>query len=360
VRPRATGKRMRVLVRTPNWLGDIVMALPVFAALRAHLANDVLALGGPAAFGPLLQAVTGVDLVLPLRRDLRGGRARRAEAAQLRDGQFDLAILLPNSFGAAWVARAAGIPERWGFAGRWRRRLLTRAIRRPTSRTHQVEEYLALLRGLGVGALTATPSLQAPPEMVASARRLLEATGVVADRPLIGMSPGAAYGYAKRWPPDRYARVAERLARESGAVVVLIGSGHDRDAGYAIESSLVSPRAGARGASVVNLIGRTDLAQLIGLLASCRAFVSSDSGPMHLAAALGVPVTAIFGPTDDRLTAPMGLHEVLTHDVWCRPCFFRDCPIDHRCMTRISEDRVFEAVAGQVDSAMTLNRDADA
>ena len=358
--PGASGKRMRVLVRTPNWLGDIVMALPVFAALRAHPATDVLALGGPAAFGPLLQAVTGVDQVVPLRRDLRGGRARRAEAGQLREGQFDVAVLLPNSFGAAWVARAAGIPERWGFAGRWRRRLLTRAIARPTSRTHQVEEYLALLRGLGVGVPTSTPRLRPAPEMVASAQRLLEATGGIGDRPLVGMAPGAAYGYAKRWPPDRYARVAERLVRESGAVVVLVGSGHDRDAGYAIESSLGSPSARGCGGSVLNLIGRTDLGQLIGLLASCRAFVSSDSGPMHLAAALGVAVTAMFGPTDDRLTAPVGRHAVLTHDVWCRPCFFRDCPIDHRCMTRIPEDRVFEAVARQMDSAMTSNLDADA
>ncbi|MDA1093246.1 MAG: lipopolysaccharide heptosyltransferase II [Acidobacteria bacterium] len=349
---------MRVLVRAPNWLGDIVMALPVFAAVRAHYASEVLALAGPVAFGPLLGAVPGVDHVVPLRRDLRGGRARRDEATQLRAGAFDAAILLPNSFGSALVARQAGIPERWGLGGRLRGRLLTRAIPRPAARTHQVEAYLALVRGLGIDAVTSEPRLDAIPEMVASGRRLLEAAGVRDDRPLIGMAPGAAYGYAKRWRPDRYARVAERLATESGTVVVLVGSGHDRDAGYAIESSLVSTRVGARGAAVVNLIGRTDLAQLIGLLASCRAFVSSDSGPMHLAAALGVPVTAIFGPTDDRLTAPVGPHDVLTHDVWCRPCFFRDCPIDHRCMTRISEERVFEAVAGHLDAASTSTRTA--
>lgn len=349
---------MRVLVRTPNWLGDIVMALPVFAAVRAHYSDDVVALAGPAAFRPLLEAVAGVDQVVSLRRDIRGSRARRAEVAQLRDGRFDVAVLLPNSFGAAWVARSAGIPERWGLAGRWRRRLLSRSVPRPPSRTHQVDEYLALLRGLGVAEVTSEPSLQSPPGMVASARRLLEASGVTADQPLVGMAPGAAYGYAKRWRPDRYARVAERVVRQSGAVVVLVGSGHDRDAGYAIESSLVSPEGGTAGRSVVNMIGRTDLAQLIGLVASCRAFVSSDSGPMHLAAALGVPVTAIFGPTDDRLTAPVGRHEVLTNDVWCRPCFFRDCPIDHRCMTRISEDRVFEAVARQMALSMTSTGEA--
>ena len=351
---------MRVLVRTPNWLGDIVMALPAFAALRAHFDEDELALAGPRAFSPLLAAVAGVDQVVPVRRDLRGGRARHADVAQLREGRFDLAVLLPNSFGAAWVARDAGIPERWGFAGRWRGRLLTRAVARPTSRTHQVDEYLALVRGLDIDAVGSEPQLQAPPAMLASARRLLDATGVPADRPLVGMAPGAAYGYAKRWRPERYAGVAARLAEQSGAVVVLVGSGHDRDAGYAIESWLASSGTNRRGASVVNLIGRTDLAQLVGLLASCQAFVSSDSGPMHLAAALRVPVTALFGPTDDRLTAPVGHHEVLTHDVWCRPCFFRDCPIDHRCMTRISEDRVFEAVARQMSTPLTSSQDADA
>jgi heptosyltransferase-2 len=348
---------MKVLVRTPNWLGDIVMALPVLAALRAHFADDVVALAGPVAFKPLLE-LAGVDQIVPLRRDLRGRRGRLAEVAQLRDGGFDLVVLLPNSFGSVWVARAAGIPERWGLTGHWRRRLLTRPIPRPTSRTHQVDEYISLLRGLGIDVATSEPNLHAPAWMVTSARRLLAATGVAVDQPLVGMAPGAAYGHAKRWRPDRYARVAERVARQSGAVVVLVGSGHDRDAGYAIESSLGSPGGGTADGSVVNLIGRTDLAQLIGLLASCRTFVSSDSGPMHLAASLGVPVTAIFGPTDDRLTAPVGHHEVLTHNVWCRPCFFRDCPIDHRCMTRISEDRVFEAVAGQLARSVTLTGEA--
>jgi heptosyltransferase-2 len=129
---------------------------------------------------------------------------------------------------------------------------------------------------------------------------------------------------------------------------VLLGSAHDRDAGHAIESSLAALGPVRSDARLVNLIGRTDLSQLVGTLACCRAVISSDSGAMHLAAALGVPVTAIFGPTDERLTSPVGSHAVLTAPVRCRPCFFRDCPIDHRCMTRISEDRVFHAVAGQL------------
>ena len=327
---------MRVLVRTPNWLGDVVMA---FAALRARFPGAALAAAAPRALAPLLAAAPGVDEVVGVTRGERGARSSEAEA--LRRGAFDVAVLLPNSFGSAWTARRAGIPERWGFAGQWRRALLTRAVPPPRRRPlHQVDRYLELVRGLGVEPVAAEPRLEAPDAARARARELL-APAAGEGRPLVGIAPGAAYGHAKRWPPARYARVAARLMGEHGARVVLLGSPHDRDAGHAIESTLAGGAGPGRG--VLNLIGRTDLRELIGILAACRTLIAGDSGAMHLAAALGVPVTALFGPTDERLTAPVGGHAVLTHPVWCRPCFFRDCPIDHRCMTRISEAEVLQA-----------------
>ncbi len=340
---------MRVVVRTPNWLGDVVMALPVLAALRAHFPGAILAAAGPRPLVPLLSAVPGVDEAVGV---IRGGlRGRRSETEAMRRGRFDVAVLLPNSFGSAWIARRAGIPERWGFAGQWRRTLLTRAVTPPGRRggpMHQVARYLELVRGLGIEPVAVEPRLEAPASMRARARTLLAAAGDD-QRPVVGMAPGAAYGYAKRWPAARYAGVAARLTRELGARVVLLGSAHDRDAGHAIESTLAAETRQRGG--VLNLIGRTDLSELIGLLAACRTLIAGDSGAMHLAAALGVPVTAIFGPTDERLTAPIGGHAVLTHSVWCRPCFFRDCPIDHRCMTRISEARVFQAAGGLLGAA---------
>ena len=348
---------MRVLVRTPNWLGDIVMALPVFAALRAHFGGDVLAAGVPHAFAPLLSAVPAVDEVVLLRQNgLSGWSALKAEAAELRRGGFDLAVLLPNSFGSAWAARLAGIQERWGFSAQWRRPLLTRAVHRPGRRTpplHRSAYYQELVRGLEIDPVGLEPRLVAPRSVITRARTLLDAAGCDQGRPVVGIAPGAAYGHARRWLPDRYGRVADRLVRELGASVVLLGSAHDRDTGRVIESSLAKVDRGGPASGVVNLIGRTDLAQLIGVVASCRGFVASDSGAMHLAAALGVPVTAIIGPTDERVTGPIGSHEVLSQPVWCRPCLFRDCPIDHRCMTRTSEDRVFQAVAGQLERSQT-------
>jgi heptosyltransferase-2 len=172
---------------------------------------------------------------------------------------------------------------------------------------------------------------------------LLARHGIDGSAPIVGFAPGAAYGHAKRWPPRRVADVVEQLTGSRHAVSLLLGAPADRDAGREIESSLpahVRP---------VNLIGHTDLRLLAGVLARCGAFVSNDSGAMHLAAAIGVPVVAIFGPTDDRVTAPLGDHDVLVHQVFCRPCMLRDCPIDHRCMRGITADSVLDAITKRLD-----------
>jgi heptosyltransferase-2 len=158
---------------------------------------------------------------------------------------------------------------------------------------------------------------------------------------IVGFAPGAAYGHAKQWPTDRVAQLIAELARR-GASAVLVGAGADRDTGRAIESSLPP------GTRVANLIGRTTLRQLVGVVARCAAFVSNDSGAMHIAAAVGVPLTAIFGPTDERATAPAGHADVILRDVFCRPCMLRECPIDHRCMKRIDVDAVLQSVLGHL------------
>jgi heptosyltransferase-2 len=176
--------------------------------------------------------------------------------------------------------------------------------------------------------------------------------GVPDDAVLVGVSPGAAYGGAKRYPPAQMAAVIERLAAETAAVVVLLGAPADRETGHAIESVLRGAAGDpAPGARVVNLIGRTDLAALAGVIARCRAFVSNDSGAMHLAAAAGVHVVAIFGPTDERATHPLGPHTVIQQPVFCRPCLLRECPIDHRCMTRIAPGAVVAALAPHLSGA---------
>jgi heptosyltransferase-2 len=323
----------RLVIRAPNWLGDAVMALPAMAAVRARYHGAHLTVAARPSVAPLFLEDTPVapDAVLAV------DRAREAE--QLRGTGADAVLLLPNSFGSAWTARRAGVPERWGYRGAGRRPLLTRSIRRPRQRVHQVEYYLSLVRGLGIAAADGPPRLAPHRESAARAETVLGAAGWRPGERLVGFAPGAAYGHAKRWPPARVAEVVAALAAR-GIVPVLVGAAADRESGRAIESALPP------GTRVVNVIGRTDLRQLVGVVARCAAFVSNDSGAMHVAAALGVPLVALFGPTDERVTAPSGpgARTVLVRPVFCRPCMLRECPIDHRCMTRILAADVLAAI----------------
>jgi lipopolysaccharide heptosyltransferase II len=330
----------RLLIRAPNWLGDAVMALPALAAIRAALPGTHIAVAAIGSVAPIFYETTAAspNQVLTISD-------RSSEVKAIGEEAFDAVLLLPNSFRSAWNARRAAIRERWGFATSFRGFLLTRRVAVPRRRLHQSAYYLALVRGLGFDAAESIPRMTVRPETAARASELLAKSGVAPSATLVGFAPGAAYGHAKRWPPARVAEVVTRVSRERGAVSVLVGAHADRDAGREIESSLPV------GVSVVNLIGRTDLRQLAGVLARCSAFVSNDSGAMHLAAAVGVPVTAIFGPTDERVTAPLGDHDVILREVFCRPCMLRDCPIDHRCMKRITSDEVFETVAGRLSTA---------
>jgi heptosyltransferase II len=330
----------RLVVRAPNWLGDAVMALPAIAAVRRAFPDVSLTIAALASVAPVFEEETGArpDRVISLMRPAE-------ESTTLASGDFDAALLLPNSFRSAWNARRAGIRERWGFEGNFRSPVLTRAVPRPSSSVHQSVYYLSLVRELGIPAEDALPRIAVRETTTRRAVELLSTHGVQSGAPVVGFAPGAAYGHAKRWPPDRVAALATRVWRERGAVSVLVGAGGDRDAGREIESTLPPD------VRVLNLIGRTDLRLLSGVLAQCSAFVSNDSGAMHLAAAIGVPVAAIFGPTDDRVTAPLGDHDVLIHQVFCRPCMLRDCPIDHRCMKGITVDAVFDAVSARLGRA---------
>lgn len=348
---------MRIALRAPNWIGDAVMALPAIAALRQQFADDDVTIVGPKSVLAVFEEEHDAQ---PARVMALTGGSGRAASAALAAGNFDRIVLFTNSFASAWVARRAPIKERWGYGGQARGLLLTRAVRRPSraERGHHVDFYRMLARRLaepdGFGAaagaaLEAPPRLAARPATRALAADALARAGVDLSHPLIVFAPGAAYGHAKRWLPERVAEVAARLVRERGATAVLTGAAGDRDTGRAIESWL---RAHAPDESrrIVNLIGAPGgVRSLIGLLALARVVVSNDSGAAHVAAALGVPTVTIFGPTDERVTAPVGAAGssiALKHDVFCRPCMLRDCPIDHRCMKRITASTVYDTAEG--------------
>lgn len=251
---------------------------------------------------------------------------------KLREEHFDLAVLFQNAFEAALLAWLAGIPRRMGYRTDGRTLLLNHgvAIGVDERRLHHSEYYLKMLRQAGIDAAVQQPRLYCSEEEMQWAQGRLPGDDWVA------VNPGAAYGSAKRWLPERFAAVAERIGRELGGRIVLIGSRQDAAVGAQIASAI--------SANHLNLVGQTDIRRLMALLARCRLLITNDSGPMHMAAALATPLVALFGPTDPVTTAPVTDRGIIVrHPVACAPCLKRHCPTDHRCMIAIGVDEVLDA-----------------
>jgi heptosyltransferase-2 len=325
----ATAPPSRIVVRAPNWLGDVVLSLPALRDLRRNFPGARIEVLARPALAELYRAVAEVD-------GLRESRGVHADTRALR-GACDAAVLLPNSLGSALAPFIARVPERWGYATDGRGPLLTRAARVPRRSLRCVSEvyyYRAMIAGLGL-SVSASPdaSLACPEAWRDAGVKLLGENG-----PWIGLAPGASFGAAKRWPPERHAAVGEALARRGGARVAILGAEGERELGEAMAAQIGPP--------ALNLCGRTSLPELAGVLSQLELLVTNDSGPMHVAAALGTPVVAVFGPTDWRETAPVGeRHRIVREAVACAPCKLRACPIDHRCMRRVELDRVVAAGA---------------
>jgi heptosyltransferase-2 len=335
-----------VLVIAPNWLGDAVMALPAVADLRRHFPRVRLTVAARPSVAPLFALVPGVDgsVTLGWRGNLTARADRRRDTEQLRSLRPDMALLLPNSFASAWLARVSGIRERWGYASDLRRPLLTRSVTRPRRSLHQGAYYQHLVRELGIDNGPLEPCLNVPAAAMESARTLLSSRGWDGTRPLVVIAPGAAYGTAKRWLPRHFSTLIAALADKRHVQCVLVGS-----AGDAPTTGLVRQlTADASGLPTIDLTGATDLQTLAAVMRLAHACVSNDSGAMHVAAATATPLAALFGPTRDHETAPLatrnGRVEVLTNPVWCRPCMLRECPIDHRCMAGLRPERVLASV----------------
>jgi len=356
----AAGTIDRLLVVAPNWLGDAVMSLPALGDLRRSLAGARLIVAARPAVASLFALAPAVDEVVTLewRGRPMGFGARRRDVARLRALAADAALLLPNSFAAAWLVRRAGVAQRWGYRTDLRGALLSRAIARPDRSVHQSDYYRHLVAKVGAPAVDATrgdvpPLLRVADGAVEEARARLRALGWDEARPLVVLAPGAAYGGAKRWPPTHFARLAGRLIEERDVTCVLIGSRDDATT-TAWVRVLVPPAARDH---VLDLAGATTLGELAAILRASRACVSNDSGAMHVAGALGVPLAALFGPTRERETAPIGAGglrtDVLVHHVWCRPCMLRECPLDHRCLDGLAPDRVFDRVAALLNGGLS-------
>jgi heptosyltransferase II len=350
--PRLMSDPAAILVVAPNWLGDTVMALPAISDIRRRFPSVRLVVAARRAVADLFRLVPFVDDLIALQWSGRvwDRHALGADATRLQESGAETAIVLPNSFAAAWLLKRAAIPARWGYASDMRSALLSRAVSRPRGSLHQGAYYQHLTRALGFESGPLEPVLTVTDAVAAAARAQLVEHGWDAARPLFVFAPGAAYGTAKRWLLPYVARVATELARGRGAACVMVGGRGDASAAAEVLSRIdvdVRPH-------VIDLTGQTTLEALAGILRLSAACVANDSGAMHMAAAVGTPVVALFGPTREYETAPLtrahGRAEVLTHPVWCRPCMLRECPIDHRCMKGIVPDRVHAALTSLLSS----------
>ena len=323
------------MVRSTNWLGDAVMSLPAIRAIHQVFPHAQVAVVARPWVADLYARENSIDRVI-LYPAQKGLGAKREFAARLREERFDAAILLQNAFDAALMAWLAGIPERIGYNRDARGLLLTRAIPVPEPGDiprHQRFYYLELLRRASL--MEHFPPCDAIRlEGIDAARRSgaehLAALGI--STPAIGISPGAAYGNAKRWFPERFAAVSGAFPSAS---ILLFGSASERE---------LCQSVAAQTGNSHNFAGQTTLREFIDLAAACRLFLTNDSGAMHVSSALGVPTVAIFGSTDDTTTGPTGpLARVVRAHAECSPCLLRECPIDHRCMTAVTTEMAVAA-----------------
>jgi len=375
----------RILVRGTNWLGDAVMTTPALLRLREKFPDAHITLLTPEKLRDLWLAHPAVNEII----SIAPGESVFSVGRKLRAGNFDLALVLPNSPRSALEVWLAGILQRIGYARPWRNWFLTQTVAQradaltmrkrsvgeikrlvaandrsagvsPVSENkfaggtpalplsaHQTHEYLHLVAALGANPEPLVPQLNVTPEEIEAVKKKFGLNEI--ERPLFGLNPGAEYGPAKRWPVEKFIAAAREIQNRTNCTWLIFGGRGDAVIASRIESAIPSPPS-----AILNLAGKTSLRELMALLKVCRVLLTNDSGPMHVAAALGTPVVVPFGSTSPELTGP-GLpgdlrHRLLKSDAPCSPCFRRKCPIDFRCMNGISVERVVEAVI------QTLNR----
>ncbi|MDT3779543.1 lipopolysaccharide heptosyltransferase II [Nitrospira sp. MA-1] len=354
---------MNILVRVPNWIGDAVMCLPALMDLRNHDPHAKVTVLARPIIGELLAGHPGVDeVIMYVHQGEHKGLLGLWELIQLvKSKQFDRAVLFQNAFEAAFIAWVAGIPSRIGYATDGRGWLLSEPVPKPEQpHLHDTEYYQEIVKAIthssGKGC---TPQLFLSPEVKNACAGQFPEVFLPSGSLVIGINPGSVYGSAKRWMPERFAEVGDRLVErltkeypDSPLVrCVLIGGKGEEELGQDIARRMQY--------EPIVLSGRTTIQELMGILTRCSVLVTNDTGPMHVAQALGVPVAAVFGSTDPLTTSPHGQSRgVVTASVRCAPCLLRACPIDHRCMTQVSVKQVLEVALSQIRmSSDSLNED---
>jgi heptosyltransferase-2 len=337
------GEVEKILVRAPNWVGDVVLITPSLAALRRAFPHaQITILANPWVL-PLLVNHPAVDRTMMIdkgRGIVRSIRELVRIVSRLRNEGFDLAVLFQNAFEAAFLASMGAVRYRIGYNSDGRGFLLTHEVIRNGHilEVHQVEYYLGLIEAMGWRVEQREPNLFLGDRDMEWASRMLSSYGIENGHLILGFNPGATYGSAKRWPEERFAIIGDWAAERWNAKVLLFGSSGERDIGLSISQRMHH--------APINLCGLTTLGQAMALIKRCNLFLTNDSGLMHIAAAFDVPLVAIFGPTNHITTGPRSKSAtIVRHDFDCSPCLKETCPLDHRCMLSIEPKEVWEKMA---------------
>jgi heptosyltransferase-2 len=329
-----------IIVRMPNWIGDLVMATPILSDLRKRYPNAHITAMCRSPICELLKADPEIDELFCFSK--ASGFGRRAERRniieKLRKGSYDLGILLTHSFSSAWWFWLGKVQNRLGYECNGRKLLLTHSLAFPQNiqNQHLVVTYKMLLEPLGIPISDTPPRLYLTQKEIHDSRVLLRQQGIPDGALIVGINPGATYGSAKCWLPERFREVTERLLREKDVYIVYFGD--------QATASIVKEICSGLPSRVVNLAGATSLRELASIISHCDVILTNDSGPMHIADAVGTPIVALFGSTSEVVTGPYRSGTLIHKHVECSPCYQRTCPIDFRCMKRIEADEVFDAL----------------
>ncbi len=331
----------KLLIRSTNWVGDAIISTPAVRAIRKNFPNAKISILAKPWVAPVFQESPYIDEIIFYDANGRhsGNLGKIRLAKDLRRYNFDAAILLQNAFEAALITFLAGIPRRIGFTTDGRGMLLNSGVRLDPElkKIHQVHYYLGILKGAGLSANGTDIDLFISEAERKQAAQMLEKSGINRGDKILGIGPGAEYGTAKRWFPERFANLCDMADKESGLKTLIFGGPGQEDIGMEISRLM--------NGEPVDLCGKTSLRQAIALVEQCSVFVTNDSGLMHVAAALKKPLVAVFGSTDHITTAPWGETGTMVRvGADCSPCLLTDCPTDHRCMKSVSVEMVFEAV----------------
>jgi heptosyltransferase-2 len=357
----------KILIRGVNWIGDAVLTVPAIRAIRNTFPEAHITLLVKPWVAEIFKENPDIDEIILYSDSFKGLKGKFKIAKLLRAKKFDKAILLQNAFDAALISWLARIPERIGYKRDYRSLLLTKAV--PVNsdilNQHQIRYYLDLLRLIDIETIEINPYIYLTDDERLWARNLISSSLPDHNLPLIGINPGATYGSAKRWPSERFADLTIKVINELNGRIIIFGSESEVEIANEIITEInklkIKLKIEKKGSRILTMSGKTSLRELAALISECDAFITNDSGPMHMSSALHVPIVAIFGSTNKTATGPFGQgHKIISKDLPCAPCMKRECPEKHlKCMTEITADEVFAALQEVLPQkrAVFLDRD---